>query len=296
MDLRVLKYFVTVAHEECITTAADKLKLTQPTLSRQLKELENEFGTQLFIRGSRSRCITLTPKGIILKRRAEELLALAEKTCQELSADPEISGTVYMGLAETQAVRSIGMACRLVREKYPKVDFNLYSSDSCEVREGLEKGVLDFGLFCVETELKDYETLKIPYKNHWGVYVRHDSPLSRLKKVRPEDLVNTPLMLSAQGGSRKIISQWFGSLWDSVNIAAWFNLIYNSSEMAKEGLGAVIGFEGLVNTDDGCLKFIPMEPDLPVSNILAWCKNSALSQSASAFLETLRKVLGDEID
>ncbi len=293
MDLRVLKYFVTVAHEECITTAAEKLKVTQPTLSRQLKDLENEFGTQLFIRGSRSRCITLTPKGLILRRRAEELLALAEKTCQELSSDAEVSGTVYMGLAETQAVRDIGRACRMVREKHPRVDFNFYSAESCEVREGIEKGVLDFGLFCVESDFREYKTIELPFKNHWGAYVRKDSPLARRKAVGPSDLQGIPLMISGQRSSRSTIAQWFGETWETLDIAASFNLIYNSAEMAKEGLGAVIGFDGLVNTNGTELVFVPLKPDLPVVNRIAWRRNGALSQPAEMFLEALRKILAE---
>ncbi|MGN0909782.1 MAG: LysR family transcriptional regulator [Succinivibrio sp.] len=291
MDLRVLKYFVTVAHEQCITTAAEKLKVTQPTLSRQLKDLESEFGAQLFIRGSRSRCITLTPKGLILKRRAEELLALAEKTCQELSADAEVSGTVYMGLAETQAVRAIGNACRILREKHPKVDFNFYSADSCEVREGLEKGVLDFGLFCVETDLREYETLEMPFRNYWGAYVRSDSPLSQRKSLGPSDFKGVPVLVSGQLSSRDTIAQWFGAQWEGLDIAASFNLIYNSAEMAKEGLGAVIGFNGLVNTQGTGLVFVPLEPELKVTNRLAWRRNTALSQPAEEFLDVLRSSL-----
>ena len=291
MDLRVLKYFVTVAHEECITTAAEKLKLTQPTLSRQLKDLESEFGTQLFIRGSRSRCITLTPKGLILRRRAEELLALAEKTCQELSAKAEVAGTVYMGLAETQAVRDIGRACRIVREKHPGVDFSFHSADSCEVREGLEKGVLDFGLFCVDADLREYETLEMPFKNYWGAYVRQDSPLARLKRLKPADFKGVPVLVSGQLSSRETISKWFGGEWERLDIAASFNLIYNSAEMAKEGLGAVVGFNGLVNTQGTGLVFVPLCPEVEVTNRLAWRKNSALSQPAQVFLDTLKAEL-----
>lgn len=296
MDLRVLKYFVTVAHEECITTAAEKLKVTQPTLSRQLKDLETEFGTQLFIRGSRSRCITLTPKGLILRRRAEELLALAEKTCQELSAQSEIAGSVYMGLAETQAVRDIGRACRIVREKHPKVDFNFHSADACEVREGLEKGVLDFGLFCVEADMREYETLEMPFKNYWGAYVRHDSPLASLKAVKPADFKGIPVLVTGQPSSRDTISKWFGDQWGSLNFAATFNLIYNSAEMAKEGLGAVIGFDGLVNTQGTGLVFVPFDPELRVTNRLAWRRNSALSQPAQVFLDTLKGELAKSRD
>jgi DNA-binding transcriptional LysR family regulator len=294
MDLRVLKYFVTVAHEECITTAAEKLKVTQPTLSRQLKDLENEFGTQLFIRGSRSRCITLTPKGLILKRRAEELLALADKTCQELSADTEVSGTVYMGLAETQAVRYIGRACVAVRKKHPKIDFNLYSSDACEVREGLEKGVLDFGLFCVESDLRDYETLELPYRNHWGAYVRSDSPLAGLKSAGPSDFRGVPVLVSAQRSSASLLSSWFGKEWSGLDIVARFNLVYNSAEMAKDGIGAVFSLNGLVNTEGTGLVFVPLEPAIEATNILAWRKNTALSQSAETFLAALRQELKDQ--
>ena len=288
MDLRVLKYFVTVAHEECITTAAEKLKLTQPTLSRQLKDLESEFGTQLFIRGSRSRCITLTPKGLILRRRAEELLALAEKTCQELSAESEVAGTVYMGLAETQAVRDIGRACRIVRQKHHKVDFSFHSADSCEVREGLEKGVLDFGLFCVDADMREYETLEMPFKNYWGAYVRQDSPLAGHGSLKPSDFKGVPVMVSGQPSSREIISKWFGDEWGRLDIAAIFNLIYNSAEMAKEGLGAVIGFDGLVNPQGTGLVFVPLSPEVEVTNRLAWRKNSTLSQPAQVFLDTLK--------
>ena len=171
MDLRVLKYFVTVVHEECITAAAEKLNVTQPTLSRQLKELEEELGTQLFNRGSRSRRITLTPKGAILRRRAEELLALAGKTVQEVSSEGSVEGTIYLGITESAAEALLCKAAAQVRERYPDIGFELTSGLSCDLAAALDKGVLDFACFPADTELSEYETVSLPGGDLWGVAV-----------------------------------------------------------------------------------------------------------------------------
>ncbi|MBR1731351.1 MAG: LysR family transcriptional regulator, partial [Ruminococcus sp.] len=197
MELRVLQYFLAVAREESISGAANALHLSQPTLSRQLKDLEDELGKQLFIRGSKR--ITLTDEGRILKNRAEEIVSLVEKTASEIAvSDEHIYGDVFIGAGETVGVRYLTKAAKTVRDKYPDIHFHIISGDRSDVVERLDSGLVDFGLIFGSVDDTKYESIKIPNSDMWGVLMRKDSPLAKKEAIEPKDLYEKPLIVSRQ--------------------------------------------------------------------------------------------------
>ncbi|MDY6323126.1 MAG: LysR family transcriptional regulator [Succinivibrio sp.] len=291
MDLRVLKYFVTVVHEECITAAAEKLNVTQPTLSRQLKELEEELGTQLFNRGSRSRRITLTPKGAILRRRAEELLALAGKTVQEVSSEGSVEGTIYLGITESAAEALLCKAAAQVRERYPDIGFELTSGLSCDLAAALDKGVLDFACFPADTELSEYETVSLPGGDLWGVAVPPGNALAAKGEVCAEDLLELrDLLLSWQCDTDKIISKWLGG--KKLKPAGRFNSARQALSMVRAGGWNALCMNCDVSADDPQAVFVPLKPELKTGSVLAWRRGIASNPVSEAFLKQVKSLCG----
>ena len=287
MELRVLRYFLAVAKEESITAASETLHVTQPTLSRQLMELEEEFGKKLFIRGNRK--ITLTDEGILLRKRAEEIVELVEKTETEITASDEIiNGDIYIGGGETDAMRIIAHIVKKLQEKYPQVKYHLFSGNADDVTERLDRGLLDFGVVIEPANIQKYDYLKLPATDTWGVLMRKDSPLAQNTVIKPKDLHNIPLLCSRQSMVGKGISQWIGKDFEKLDIVATYNLVYNASLMVEEGIGYALSLDKLVNTTgNSALCFKPLEPKLEVGLNIVWKKSQVFSKAAKKFLEML---------
>lgn len=292
MELRVLEYFLAVAREQNISKAAEHLHLTQPTLSRQLKELEGEFGKQLFIRGKRR--ITLTEDGIYFRRRAEEIVSLAEKTKKEMkSSDDKIVGDIYIGAGETDAVHHIAKVAGELREEYGGIRFHIVSGDTCDLTDRLDKGLFDFCLLMGDVDRSKYEYMDLPFKNRWGVLVSSRKPLAEKGFVTPEDLWDKPLILSRQTLDDPKFMRWLKRPAGELDIAATYNLVINASIMAMEELGYVLTLEGLINTEGGALKFLPFEPEHTLNMTLVWKKYKLRSKAAEKFIEALEAYIKD---
>ena len=296
MELRVLRYFLTVAREGNITAAANSLHVTQPTLSRQIRDLEEELGQQLLVR--KSHRVALTPEGMLLRKRAEEIVAMTDKTEEEFRAmKGELSGDVYIGGGETDAMNLIAAVCRELWEEHPGIRYHLYSGNAQDVTERLDKGLLDFGLLIQPTDIAKYDYLSLPAKDTWGVILRRDAPLAEKTCIRAEDLSGIPLIFSRQVLEERSegneLAGWFGPAWDDLHIVTTFNLCYNAAVMAKQGLGYVVSLDKLVDTSEGSpLCFRPLEPPLESGLDIVWKKYQVFSAAAEAFLNRLRERYG----
>lgn len=291
MELRELKYFLAIAREESISKAADFLYITQPSLSRQMQNLEKEIGKQLFVRGSKK--ITLTETGMLLRKRAEEMLALYEKTQSEILAPSEsISGDIYIGGGESYVLSVIAKTAKILQQDNPNIKFHLFSGDTADVSDKLDKGLLDFGILVEPADLSKYEYLRLPQKDTWGVLMRKDSPLAMKEFIAPEDLYNVPIIRSGQTMKKNELFDWFKKDANSMNVVATYNLIYNASLLVKEGLGYAVGLDRLINTTgDSELCFRPLKPKIETSLAVAWKKYQVFSKAAEKFLELLNQEL-----
>ena len=288
MELRVLQYFLAVARAESITAAARDLHLTQPTLSRQLGELEKELGKPLFSRGSRK--ITLTEEGRLLRKRAEEILSLVGRTEQEIGQS-HIAGDIYIGTGETQGVRLLAKVAAQLQEDYPGVHFHLVSGDAQDVCEGLDRGLLDFGLLLGDIDKTKYHYLELPVKDTWGVLMPAHSPLAQKDWVSPEDLQDKPLILSRQSGNKSDLYRWLKKESEALPAAATYNPTYNASLLVEEGMGYAFTLEGLVNTRGQNLAFRPLKPRLEMPMYFVWKKYGYFSKTGELFLKYLEKSL-----
>ena len=289
MEFRVLQYFLAIAREETISKAAESLHITQPPLSRQIKELEEQLGKQLFIRGNRK--INLTEEGILLRQRAEEIISLVEKTESEIMhSDTTISGDIYIGSGETEGMRILAKVIDTCHKEYPKIKFHLYSGNSQDVVEKIENGLIDFGVLIEPADISKYDFIKIPVKDKWGVLMRKDSPIASLKSITADTLKKLPLICSSQEIVKNEISGWLNDDYNKLNIVATYNLIYNASLLVEEGSGYAFGLDKLINTSGNSkVCFIPLEPKLEVGLTLIWKKYHLFSKAASYFLNQLRK-------
>ena len=288
MEIRVLKYFLAVAEVGTITGAANALHLTQPTLTRQLKDLEKELGQQLLIRTNHN--VSLTTEGMILRKRAKEIVDMVEKTENEFSAlKNSISGEVFIGSGETYSMKIVAGIIKEIQEEYPNIKFNIFSGDAEDIKEKLENGLLDFGVLIQPTDLSKYDYITLPSKNVWGLIMRKDSNLSDKDYITKKDLLHIPLITSKQVSQRINIkndyNDWFGNDLHKLNIVATYNLVYNASLMVEEGIGFALGLDRLVNTSESSpLCFKPLEPKLEVGLDVVWKKGQIFSKSAKLFL------------
>ncbi len=291
MELRVLRYYLAVARKENITAAANELHITQPTLSKQLMDLENELGKKLFIRGKRK--ITLTDEGLFLKKRAEEIVDLADKTENDFhSDDKDVIGDVYIGAGETDSMRYIAKTIKDLRQNYPNIRFHLYSGNAEDIMEKLDKGLIDFGLFVGSADFKKYDYLKLPTTDKWGLLIRKDNSLANQKNINPKNLIGLPIMCSKQVLIQNELSGYLGYSIEKLNIIGTYNLIYNASIMVEEGIGCAISIDRLINTSGNSnLCFLPFEPKISAELIVAWKKYQIFSKASEKFLETLQKKL-----
>lgn len=289
MELRVLRYFLAVAREESICGAAESLHLSQPTLSRQLMDLEAELGKKLFLRGNRH--ITLTEDGALLRKRAEEILDLVEKTTGELTAEPaDLAGDIYIGAGETRGVHLLTQAARRLQEKHPRVHFHISSGDTADVTEKLDKGLIDFGLLFDPVNTAKYSAYPLPTADTWGILLRREHPLAEKSSLTAEDAAGLPLIISRRFQDASALEDWFGRRFDTLNIVASYSLLYNASLMVEDGLGAALCLDGIINTaGDGPLCFRPLHPPICASMSVVWKKYQVFSRAAEAFLELLRQ-------
>ncbi|MBR1815142.1 MAG: LysR family transcriptional regulator [Lachnospiraceae bacterium] len=290
MEIRTLRYFLAVAREENMTRAAEILHVTQPTLSKQLKALEDELGKKLFTRHSFS--IKLTDEGILLKNRAEDLVSMADKIEKEFVAlDDVTGGDLYLGLAESYQISLLVIEINTFKKSYPGLRYHITSGDTEQVVEKLDKGLLDFAVLAETPDSSKYESLVFPESDIWGVVMPADSALAKKKAIRVDDLIGLPLFCSGQGWE-KDIPGWANDKMDKLHLEGSFRLSYNASLFAKEHLGYLLTFDKLVNTSlESGLVFRPLTPKLETKLYLIWKKHQAFSPIAERFLNQIRQAL-----
>ncbi len=290
MELRVLRYFLAVAREQSISGAAEMLHISQPTLSRQLMDMEHALGKQLFIRGNRH--ITLTEEGIFLRKRAEEIVDLVDKTETEIrSSDEFISGDIYIGAAETDNMRLLLRVAHKLQQDYPDIHYHFFSGNAQDVTEKLDQGLLDFGLLIDYNNLSKYESLLLPSADSWCVLMRNDSPLAAKEQIMPADLWDKPLICSQQiFWEKQDLKDWIKKDIEELNIVATYNLIYNAKLMAEEGFGYVLCLEKLVQiSEDGLICQRPLYKGEPSRLDIVWKKYQVFSKAAGLFLQRLKE-------
>ena len=287
MELRVLKYFLAVAREENITKAAVLLHLTQPTLSRQLMQLEEELGVKLFHR-SRYR-IVLTDDGMLLRRRAQELVDLAEKTTREFHQKDQLWGEISIGSGELEAMSLLSEMLASFQKLHPQVTYLLYSGNADHTKERIEGGTLDLGVLLEPVDISRYDFIRLPVKEHWGLLVHQDDPLAQKEAVTPEDLANVPLILTRRELVQQELERWLGPCAQQLQISATGNLPYNMALLARARMGAFLTLKLRCTYDD--LRFLPLSPPLESSTVLAWKKAETFSPAVSGLIRHIKKCL-----
>lgn len=291
MELRVLRYFIEVARTQNITAAAERLHITQPTLSKQLMDLEDELGAKLFERGKRR--TTLTEDGMLLFQRAKEIVALADLTESAFrSTDERIAGDIAIGCGETEGMRLLVEAMKEMRAAHPGVTFRLSSGNFEDISDRLDSGLVDFGLFVGDAAVAKYDYIKLPHSDAWGLLMRADNALAERASVRPQDLDGIPLLCSRQAVAGNELSGWLGREFGELDVVATYNLIHNATYMVEAGMGCAVSIEGLVNTSGRGLVFRPFEPALTARLSFAWKRGRQLSRAAAEFLKLLQSKIG----
>lgn len=287
MELRMLGYFLAVAREEKFTRAAEQLHVTQSTLSRQIAELEAELGVKLFTRSSHN--IVLTEEGMMLKRRAQEILSLADRTKRDfIGRQEELEGTV-VGSGEFLSTRLLTDCMTAFRRIHPLVKYELYSGNADNIKDNIERGLLDMGLMSEPIDIRKYEFVSMPIREQWGALVRKDSPLAEKEYITQTDLAGLPLISAVSNIAESNLGKWFGGHLEQVNVIARGNLLYNEAMLAQSNIGAVLGIR--LNCSYDGLRFIPFSPPLESTTALAWKKEQIYSSAASAFIEFAKKYI-----
>lgn len=291
MEIRVLQYFLAIAREQSISGAAEFLHISQPTLSRQIRDMEEELGKQLFIRGNRK--IELTEEGMLLRRRAEEIVNLTKKTEKEImNSDINVTGDIYIGAGETAAIEYVAKAATLLKEKHPSIHYHLSSDDAIDILEQLDKGLIDFGIIIGSIDKAKYDYLLLPVKDSWGILMRKDAPLAEKEYIEAADLNHLPLIVSRQISDNHNISTWFPKGLSKCNIASTYNLVYNATYMAAQGNGYILTLDKLINTSgDSKLCFRPLYPKVETEIYIIWKKYQMFSKAAEEFLKVFRTII-----
>lgn len=288
MELRVLEYFLMTAREENITRAAQLLHITQPTLSRQLMQLEEELGVTLFHRGKRR--ITLTADGMLLRRRAEEMVSLAEKAKAELAHnDGTLSGTIAIGSGEYKSTRILATLISDFQLVHPAVQFQIYSGNADNIQERVEHGLLDLALLQEPVDISRYSFVRLPMQEEWGAYIPEAHPLAAKDAVTPEDLAARPLILPERASIRHELDNWFGPFAEDIHMVGSGNLLYNQAALAH-ATGSVVLAIALDCVYQG-LRFVPLSPALFSSTVLAWKKSQVFSQASEAFIAHAKRYI-----
>lgn len=296
MEIRVLNYYLTIAREGSLTAAANVLHITQPTLSRQIKELEAELGKKLFVRSNYK--MLLTEEGQIFRKRAEDIMEMVNKTFLEFQAmeESEISGDIYIGAGETDKIEYIVQLIKKLHEIYPGIRYQFYTGNLPDIEEHLDRGLIDFGLVFQKFNADKYNYIVLPSTDRWGVLMRKDSPLAEKTKITPKDLIHLPLICSRQAADAEI-ANWFGNDFKYTDIFSTYDLLYNPSHLVRAGVGYAIALEGIIHTSgDSPLCFRPLSPSLKSNIILLWRKNAVFSKPASIFYNYLMQEFVREED
>ena len=290
MEFRVLEYFLAVAKEESISGAAKFLHLSQPTLSRQLKDMENELGKTLIIRSNRK--IKLTEEGLILRKRAEEIIELMKKAQAEINLSDEIlAGNIYIGAGETVGVRELIRVFKNLRKEYPLINLHIVSGDKTTVLEDLEHGLIDFALVFGKVDNNRYDGFSLKSVDCFGVMMRKDDPLAEKDIIKPDDLFNKPLILSRQLYKDNNISELLSCDKKKINIVGTYNLLFNGSLMVEEGIGYAICFDNIINvTGDSKLCFRPLSVEIRPKMSLVWKKNQVFTKLSEKFLDNIKNI------
>lgn len=287
MEIKNLRYFLAVAREENMSKAAEQLHVSQPTLSKTLKALEEELGKKLFIRHSFS--ISLTDEGMLLRDRAQDLVAMSDKIEQEFSSLDDITGgDIYFGLAESYQIRYLAREIYKLKEKYPNFTYHITSGDTEQVTEKLDKGILDFAVLCETPDSNKYEYVKFPEADVWGAIISSSHPLAKKKSIYVSDLIGQPLFVSEQSWNNEI-KTWAKERFPKLKLEGSFRLSYNGSVFARENLGILLTFKDLINTEGTDMVFRPLSPELKSELYLIWNKYQAFTPIAEKFLEQIKK-------
>lgn len=290
MEIRVLNYFLAIAREQNMTKAADIVHVSQPALSKQMKELESELGVKLFNRQGRN--ITLTDAGLILRKRAGEIIDLAEIAQTEIlsEASSELEGTLYIGGGESESLNFIIEVIKLMKEKYPKINLNLYTGDGYDVSEKLDKGLIDFGILLGQYDPIKYNYINLPVVDTWGILMRKDDKLAQNDSISPKLLKTIPIITPVKEFiSSPLFTNWLKYSIEDLNIIGYYNLLYNASLMVDNKMGYVMCIDKLSTNPN--LTFRPLSPHLDVSITLCWKKYQKLSKIGEKFLELLNEKL-----
>ncbi len=286
MELRVLRYFQMVAREENITRAAQLLHVTQPTLSRQLMQLEDELGTKLFKRKNHS--IFLTEDGMRLKKRCKDILELADQIDREFAGkqDGGISGKITIGSAETKSIADIAKVMEKFQEDNPLVQYEIYTANADDVKEKIENGTVDVGVLSEPVDISKFNFIRMNKKERWGILTRNDSDLAGKEYIEPKDLTGIPLIMVKRELVKNELGSWFGEYFDGLDIAAEYNLLNNAAILAQNNIGSVLCFD--VGADYDNLKFIPLNPEVKTGLVLVWRKNQTLPEAVSEFIKKMK--------
>ncbi len=288
MELRVLRYFLMIAREENITHAAQLLHVTQPTLSRQIQDLEEELGTKLFVRSNHR--IILTPDGLLLRRRAQEIVDLADRTQRDFAArEEEMTGEIAIGSGEARSVSVLAEMLATYRQRYPRVSYRFYSGNADQIKERIENGTLDVGLLLEPVDISRYAFLRVPIQEEWGVLTRKDSPLGALESVHPEDLAQRPLMLPGRTLVQNELANWFGGSVDQLHIPIRYNLLYNAAMLVKSGFGDALTIR--LDCVYPGLRFVPLNPPIRCGSVLVWKKQQVTSPAVEAWIHHAKQCL-----
>ncbi|MBQ6336610.1 MAG: LysR family transcriptional regulator [Ruminococcus sp.] len=288
MEIRILRYFLAVAREENMTKAAQRLHISQPSLSKEMKKLEDELGHKLFIRTNKS--TSLNDEGMLLRKRAEDILAMVDKTEEEFSQlDSIVGGEIHIGCAESYLIKHLARDIKSFKEQYPDFTFHIFSGDTEPVVERLDRGLLDLAVIVEPSNLSKYNYLAVPGSDKWGVVMQRGCELAKKDEITFEDLYGLPLFCSEQ--SIKVdFPRWCGENMDNLHFAGTFNLSYNGSIFVKEGLGYLLTFEHLIDTSEGSgLCFRPITPTLETNMYIIWKKYQVFSPIADLFVKKLKE-------
>ncbi|SIQ92095.1 LysR family transcriptional regulator [Halanaerobium kushneri] len=287
MKIRVLRYFLTVVREGNITRAAETLHITQPTLSRQLKQLEEELDTQLIVRGKRE--IKLTEAGRLLVKRAEEIISLVNKTESEITSDL-VTGQVSIGSGES--VMTSQVLSRLIKKfhsKYPRVKFDLFTGNASDIKEKVDKGLLDIGLLINPVDTEKYYSIELEEKEQWGILLLKDDPLAARKVIKAEDLIDENLIISRRSIIENKMANFFAGSFSELNFIATYNLIYNALTMVESGLGYALALESSIKIgQSNKICFRPLSPELNSSCVFIWKNKQIFNSTASAFIDLIK--------
>lgn len=295
MDIRVLRYFIAAAEQQSISGAAQKLHVTQPTLSRQFMDLEEELGHALFVRTNRK--LHLTPKGELFYERARSIVNLLDRTKEEIRADDELTGDIRIAAGETPALDSLARAIARLQSEAPNVRFHILSGAETEVKSELHAGLTDFGVFVGIADTAGYSSIKLKQKDIWGILTRVDGPFAGKAYIEASDLVGQPLMCSEQSFARNEFGSWLNDLKDDLNIVGTFNLLYNAYVLAAAGVGHVIALGGIINpTAASKLMWLPLRPKLECDVVVAWDRSRHLSPASERLITLLKEELDGNDD